>query len=142
MFTVSFSQFIIFMLPFEIPGYLLLILAFILGLVIDMFSNTPGMHSFATVFMSYVRPSLLRAIAPRDGYQSGTTPSLHDYGFGWYFRYTFGLILVHHIVLFFIEVYDMSYFLATVWRIILSSIFTLIVVFIAQLFVFKKNKRR
>jgi len=132
----------IFMLPFETPGYLLLILAFVLGLTIDLFSNTPGMHSFATVFMAFVRPSLLRAIAPRDDYQPGTTPSLHDYGFGWYFKYTATLTLVHHTVLFFIEVYDLSYFFSTLWRIILSSIFTLIIVFTAQLFVFKKNKRR
>ncbi len=132
----------IFMLPFETPGYLLLILAFILGLTIDLFSNTPGMHSFATVLMAFVRPSLLRAIAPRDDYQPGTTPSMHDYGFGWYFKYTVVLTLVHHITLFFIEVYDFSYFFSTLWRIISSSIFTLIFVFIAQLFVFKKNKRR
>jgi len=132
----------IFMLPFETPGYLLLILAFILGLIIDLFSNTPGMHSFATVLMAFVRPSLLRAIAPRDDYQPGTTPSLHDYGFIWYFKYTVTLTLIHHTTLFFIEVYDLSYILSTIWRIMASSIFTLIFVFIAQLFVFKKNKRR
>ena len=132
----------IFMLPFEIPGYLLLILAFILGITIDLFSNTPGMHSFATVFMAFVRPSLLRAISPRDDYLPGTTPSLHDYGFGWYLRYTVTLTLVHHTTLFLIEVYDLSHIFSTLWRIIMSSIFTLIIVFITQLFVFKKNKRR
>jgi hypothetical protein len=100
------------------------------------------MHAFATVLMAFFRPSLLRAISPRDDYQPGTTPSLHDYGFGWYLRYTVTLTLIHHTALFFIEVYDFSYFFATLWRIILSSLFTLIIVFITQLFVFKKNKRR
>ncbi|NPA37151.1 MAG: rod shape-determining protein MreD [Chlorobi bacterium] len=132
----------IFMLPFETPGYLLLLLAFILGLTIDIFSNTPGMHSFATVFMAFIRPSLLRAIAPRDDYQPGTLPTIHDYGAGWYFKYSVVLILVHHTVLFFIEVYDFSYFFSTIWRILASSVFTLIFVFIAQLFVFRKEKRR
>jgi rod shape-determining protein MreD len=132
----------IFMLPFEISGYLLLFLAFILGLTIDLFSNTPGMHSFATVFMAFFRPSLLRAISPRDDYQPGTTPTLPDYGFTWYFKYTVTLTLIHHTTLFFIEVYDLSYIFSTLWRIIISSAFTLIIIFIAQLFVFKKNKRR
>jgi rod shape-determining protein MreD len=132
----------VFLLPFETPGYLLLIVAFLLGLTIDIFSNTPGMHSFATVFMAAVRPSLLRGIAPKDNYQPGTLPTIQDYGVAWYFKYTVVLILVHHTVLFFIEVFDLTYIFSTLWRILASSMFTLIFVFIAQLFVFRKDKRR
>jgi len=130
------------MLPFETPGYLLLLIAFVLGLIIDLFSNTPGMHTFATVFMAYIRPGLLRSIAPRDDYQPGTTPSLHDYGFVWYFKYSAVLILAHHTVLFFIEVFSFSHFFSTLWRIIASSLFTMIFVLVAQLFMFRKDKRR
>ena len=132
----------IFMLPFETPGYLLLFIAFFLGLTIDLFSNTPGMHTFATVFIAFIRPSLLRSISPRDDYQPGSSPTIQDYGFAWYFKYSVVLILAHHSVLFFIEVYDFAYFFSTVWRIMASSLFTLIFVFVAQLFVFKKDKRR
>ncbi len=133
---------VIFMLPFETPGYLLLFIAFILGITIDLFSNTPGMHTFATVFIAFLRPSLLRTISPRDDYQPGTSPTIHDYGFAWYFKYTIVLILAHHTVLFLIEVFDLSYLFSTIWRIIASALFTLTFVFVAQLFVFKKDKRR
>ncbi len=132
----------IFMLPFETPGYLILFIAFILGLTIDLFSNTPGMHTFATVFIAFLRPFLLRSISPRDDYQPGSSPTIHDYGFVWYLKYTVVLILVHHTLLFFIEVYDLAHFFSTVWRIFASSLVTLIFIFIAQLFVFKKEKRR
>src|SRR5688572_9031372 len=76
--NIQFSGFInpfvyimfIMMLPVRIPKSLLLILAFITGLVVDMFSNTMGMHAAACVFMAYIRPGLLRIMAPRDGYEA------------------------------------------------------------------------
>ena len=39
----------ILILPVEIPSWLLLLLSFMTGIVIDLFSGTPGMHSSATV---------------------------------------------------------------------------------------------
>ena len=73
-------------LPFETPGWLLLVLGFLTGVTIDIFSNTLGMHASATVFMAYLRPFILRAFAPRDEYQPGSLPLMHHYGFSWFFR--------------------------------------------------------
>ena len=39
----------ILLLPFDTPKALLLILAFIMGIIIDLFMGTPGVHSSATV---------------------------------------------------------------------------------------------
>ena len=50
----------ILMLPFEIPGWMLLISAFLLGLGIDLFSGTSGIHTAASVFMAFCRPAMLR----------------------------------------------------------------------------------
>ena len=41
----------IILLPFESPKWLLLCLAFLLGLSVDLFNGTPGMHAAASVFM-------------------------------------------------------------------------------------------
>ncbi|TAJ13808.1 rod shape-determining protein MreD [Marinilabiliaceae bacterium JC017] len=129
-------------LPFDIPGWLLLGLAFVLGMTIDLFSNTPGMHSAATVFMAFLRPYLLRAIAPRDDYQPATLPIMNHYGFLWFLKYAFVLVLAHHSFLFFIEVFDFSHFWSTSWRILSSTFFTLVFIFVAQLFSLGKNKQR
>lgn len=127
-------------LPFEIPGWLLLALGFSLGMVVDVFSNTPGMHASATVFMSFLRPFVLRFFAPRDDYQPGTLPTMAYYGTSWFLRYSILLILAHHAFLFFVEVFSITHFFSTLLRILTSAFFTLILILIAQLF--SKGKKQ
>ena len=131
----------ILILPFEIPSWFLLIIALFLGLTIDLFSNTVGMHSSATVFMAFLRPYVLKIISPRDGYESETLPQLRYYGASWYIRYSTILIFAHHLFLFYVEVFRLSNFFATFVRVVLSSIFTIILILISQYF-FRKDTRR
>ena len=131
----------ILILPFETPKWLLLVLGFFLGFSIDVFSNTIGMHSSACVFMAYLRPFVLKFISPRDGYESESFPTLKYYGLAWFLRYSAILVFAHHIFLFFIEVFRLSDFFSTLFRAILSSIFSLILIFISQYFYRRKIKR-
>ncbi len=131
----------ILILPFETPNWLLLVVALLLGLTIDLFSNTLGMHSSATVFMAFLRPQVLKIISPRDGYESETLPQLRFYGAAWYLRYASILVFSHHLFLFYIEVFKLSNFFATFARVILNTIFTLILILISQYF-FRKDTRR
>jgi hypothetical protein len=128
-------------LPFETPKWLLLLAAFALGITIDLFSSTLGMHSSATVVMAFFRPYVLKIISPRDGYESETLPQLRYYGASWFFKYAVILILIHHFFLFYIEVFRLSSFFTTFARVILSSIFTIILVWISQYF-YRKDTRR
>nr|WP_319400810.1 rod shape-determining protein MreD [uncultured Carboxylicivirga sp.] len=129
-------------LPFETPGWLLLILAFISGFSVDIFSNTLGMHASATVFMAFFRPTILRAFAPRDDYQPGTIPNMAFYGPAWFLRYALILVLLHHLCLFFIEVFSITHFFSTLWRVLASTTFTMILIFLSQLFGRGKTKGR
>lgn len=129
-------------LPFETPGWLLLVLAFISGFSIDIFSNTLGMHASATVLMAFFRPTILRAFAPRDDYQPGTIPTMAYYGPSWFLRYALILVFIHHLSLFFIEVFSITHFFSTLWRVLASSVFTLILIFLSQLFGRSKTKGR
>jgi len=131
----------ILVLPFETPKWFLLILAFIMGLTVDLFSSTLGMHSTATVFMAFLRPYVLKIISPRDGYESETLPQLRYYGASWFIKYSTILIVAHHFVLFYVEVFRFSNFFTTFARVILSSIFTILLVLISQYFYRKDTKR-
>lgn len=122
----------ILLLPFSTPGWIILLSAFFLGLSIDIFSQTLGMHAFASVFMAGLRPFTLRIISPREGYIANTTPRIADYGFGWFLRYTLILVLFHHITLFYLEVFTFNGFFRTLLRTILSVTFTVIIVLIEQ----------
>lgn len=125
-------------LPFETPKWVLLITAFFLGLIIDIFMATWGIHTFATVFLAYVRPYLLKVIAPRDGYEAGTLPNVRFFGYDWFIRYSAILVIVHHFVLFYLEAFKFHQFFSTLLRVVLSSIFTMILVVLSQLLTQKR----
>lgn len=115
---------IVILLPSDIPQWLLLVVSFITGLLIDLFSGSPGMHASASLLAGFSRSFVLRIIAPRDGYEAGSSLSMSLYGFRWFFLYSATIVLIHHTALFFLEVFRFSDFLRTILRILLSSIFT------------------
>lgn len=128
----------ILLLPFETPGWLLLTLAFLLGFSIDILSGTLGMHTAATVFMAFLRPFILQVFSPRDGYEAGTYPRVHYYGFNWFLKYAAILILAHHLVLFYMEIFRFSDFFSTLLRVLLSSIFSLTLIMLSQYIIFRE----
>jgi rod shape-determining protein MreD len=128
----------ILLLPIEIPSWLLLLLSFGTGLIMDIFSGSPGMHTSATLFAGFIRPYILRVISPRDGYEQGSDPSMLSYGFQWFFTYTLLMILVHHTVLFYLEVFRFAEFFRTLLRVVLSSMFS--ITFILLIEYYRKGK--
>lgn len=127
----------ILILPINTPKWLLLVLGFILGLTIDLFTHTPGMNSSATVLIAFIRPYILEIIAPREGYEKDSSPRVKLYGFTWFLRYTFILVLVHHFVLFYIEVFRFSDFFYTFGRVILSTAFSTILIVTSQYLIYR-----
>lgn len=130
----------ILILPFEIPGWILLLIAFFVGLVIDLFSGTPGMHAASTVLMAFARPFVITLISTNREFDSGIKISILETGFRWFFLYTFLLVLIHHIALFYIEVFRISGFFQTLLRAVYSSLFTTALIILFQyLFTWKKK---
>jgi rod shape-determining protein MreD len=128
----------ILLLPFETPSWLLLFSAFLLGFSVDLFNGTPGMHAAASVFMAFLRPFTLKNFSTRDGYEPGTFPRAHYYGFEWFAKYTLFLVLSHHFFLFFIEAFHFSDIFFTLGRIILSTILTSLIIVLSQFFIYKR----
>ena len=128
----------ILLLPVEIPSWLLLLLSFATGLTIDFFSGSAGMHTSATVLVGFIRPSVLRIISPRDGYESGSGPSMIAYGFRWFLTYSLLIVIVHHTTLFYLEVFRLADFFRTMFRVILSTIFS--ITFILLIEFYRKGK--
>ena len=129
----------ILMLPFNTPNWMALIISFLLGLTIDMFYDTMGMHAAACAFMAYARAGVLKLFSPREGYEFGTQPTIQYLGIPWFLSYASILILLHHLVLFYIEVFRFSEFFSTLFRVILSSFFTLLLVITSQFFFYRKK---
>lgn len=124
-------------LPIDMPKGLVMLISFALGLSIDIFSNTYGMHASASVFLAFLRPYVLNIMAPRDGYESNQNIGINDFGILWFLVFASILTLAHHLFLFFVEVFRFNDFFSTLGRAILSTIITLILILISQLFRYK-----
>jgi hypothetical protein len=126
------------LLPFETPRWLLLLSGFLLGLSVDIFSNTLGLHASASVFMAFMRPYVLRVISPRDGYETGTFPRIFYYGLTWFLNYTIILVVMHHLFLFYFEVFRLSEFFRTLLRVVLSASFSVAFIVLSQYIIYRK----
>jgi rod shape-determining protein MreD len=123
---------LIMLLPVEISPWILLLISFFTGLTIDFFTATPGLHTSASVLTGFLRPYILRLIAPRDGYDAGALPSMEIYGFRWFLFYTIIIVFVHNFALFYLEVFRFADFFRTLLRVLLSSLFTAVIILLAE----------
>lgn len=127
----------ILMLPFETPGWLLLLASFFMGLTIDSYSDTGGLHAIATTLVAFVRPTILRVISSRQDYEPGMSPSLWDMGFVWFIKYSLLLVTIHHFVFFAAEAGRFAGLHLVLYRTLVSLMFTMILVLIAQYLFFR-----
>ena len=130
----------ILMLPFATPGWLTLSLAFLLGLSMDAFSNTMGMHSAAIVFTAFLREYLLKIMAPRDGYESLQSPHYGFMGMTWFLIYAGILTFIHHLVLFLLEDFRMEKLFSLIFKSLLSTSLSLIIMTVLLLATYKPRR--
>lgn len=131
----------IIMLPFDTRPIVLMLLAFLLGLGVDFFMNTFGLHASAALLIAYIRPELYRLFAPRDGYDTLMQPTADALGFKWFIYVSSILIFIHHLWFFFLEYFKWSAFFTIMRNTLLSSLTTLVILILIQLIFFKKKKR-
>lgn len=132
---------VILILPFETNRLLVLLASFLLGICIDYFYDSSGIHAAACTIMGFGRYYVLRYVAPREGYDVGVRPTIEDMGLEWFLRYAGTLILIHHFFLFYIEIFRFSEFFRTLFRIILSSIGTFGMIYLIQFLFYTDNRK-
>jgi len=130
----------IILLPLNIPGWILLISSFLLGFVIDAFSDTYGMHSAASVLIAFCRPWILKITYPKQDYDAAILPSLKYFGFRRFFSYSLIMVFIHHTTLFYIEVFNFYEIFHTFYKIILSSVFTMLLIILSQYLSYSQKK--
>ena len=126
----------IILLPISTPRSVVLIFSFLLGLTIDVFSNSLGVHAAASVFVAYLRPLIIRVISNREE-DRNDYPGLAQNKLTWFLSYVSIIVFLHHLVLFYLEVFSFSNFGSTLYRAILSAIFSIFVIVLSQFLVFR-----
>jgi rod shape-determining protein MreD len=132
----------ILLLPFETPNWLLFFLAFLMGFTVDIFNDTLGLHATACSILALVRVLFISITVQKDNYDSDPEPSLSIMGFRWFFFYALILTLIHHFFLLNFEVFKFSEIPSTLSRVLFSSIFTVILIFVSELLFYRKKQRK
>ena len=128
------------LLPINIAGWQLLLLGFSLGLSVDLFTGTPGLHAGATTLMAFCRPQIIKLISGTLKFENVYEPNLNQLDGMWFFRYVFCMVFVHHFALFFKESFSFHLFGQVLLRVLLSvpvSVFLIMMI----LYIFKTDRK-
>ncbi|MBT0607316.1 rod shape-determining protein MreD [Aequorivita echinoideorum] len=120
--------YLLFILLYPLDGNktLLIFLSFLLGLSIDIFEDSGGVHAAACAFIAYARPVVLK------------------YSFGVSYEYNTikikkadplerlvyiaAMVFMHHFIMFFLEIFSFNHMLLLLKSTLFSGIFTTIVI--------------
>ena len=107
----------------DVKRNVLLLLGFFVGLVIDVFSNTPGMHAAATTLLAFVRPWLLTLFVPRDSVDDWE-PGIRSMGFGSFLGYAAMAVFLHHAVLLLLDTFSFFSWTLLLLKVVCSTALT------------------
>ena len=119
--------YLILVLDKNIDRTVLMLVAFALGLLVDVFCNTPGVNAAASVLLAFVRPQLLRMFAPREEFEN-FEPGIHTLGIWAFMRYVLVALLLHHAAVYFLEAFSFAHIGYLLLRILCSTLLTVMLV--------------
>lgn len=111
---------------------------FLLGLTIDIFSNTGGIHAASAVFIAYIRSEILKIVfGQKLDFQE---LKLMHYPFAKVFSYTTIMVVLHHTLFYFLEVFNFNHLITTFIKIGMASAST-IAVCLLLIYIFSSQKK-
>jgi rod shape-determining protein MreD len=139
---VSLNLYMLFvlLLPFNLPRPALMLLALLMGLSLDMFMNTEGMHAAACVFIAYIRPFIINILSPQGGFETTQkSPSMTSMGVSQFLIYAAILVFIHNLVFFTLEVYGFGNIFYLLLKIICSTAASIALVVLYELLFFSRK---
>jgi hypothetical protein len=128
------------LLPIEFKTIPALILAFITGLILDMFYDTIGIHTACLLLFVFLRGFWIKLLIPTGGYDSNIQPTMFNMSFGWFATYSLPLLMIYHFTFFFIENLGTNLYFTIFKKAIPSVIFVFLMSIVVQL-LFYRSKR-
>jgi rod shape-determining protein MreD len=132
--------YILFIILFPVNGnkQLLIVTSFILGITMDLFCNSGGVHAAACLILAYARPYIFKfAFGLSYEYQ---TIKINDVLTPERFTFLLVSVVIHHFTLFILEVFQLSSLWDILLRTIVGTLFTLLICIIL-IYIFKPSKR-
>ncbi|MBT8252619.1 MAG: rod shape-determining protein MreD [Flavobacteriaceae bacterium] len=124
--------------PIQNNRLLFIFLGFLLGLSVDLFLDSGGVHAAACVFIAYIRPLVLK-FAYGMTYEHQTV-KISQSEMGQRITYFGILTLLHHLMLISLEVFNSTKVLLILKKTLFSSIFTIILCVLITILFSQKSK--
>jgi len=132
--------YILFILTFPFNGNksLLIILSFLLGLTLDIFGDSGGVHAAACIVIAYLRPILLK-FSFGVSYEYNTI-RINNVDFSQRLIYVTSMVFIHHLVLFSMEIFNINHIMLILKSTLFSGIFSIILI-LSSLSIFSKKSK-
>lgn len=127
------------LLPRTLSRSYLLIIGFLTGLLVDVFTDTPGIHASASVFIMFIRGFWLNII--NDDFQEVINLNVDSLKKSGFIYFILPLIFVHHFIIFFVENGGFHLFGLVLSKVFFSTIFSAVIILVIN-FVITPNRRR
>jgi rod shape-determining protein MreD len=121
-------------LPFNISKTQLLLLGFLFGFVLDIFTKSPGLHASACTLIAYIRPFIIHLLMPKETYETNyIEPSIISMGFLPYMIYVLILTIMHHFYLILLEWISFGDFVFFIGKLIASTGISMLLILITEM---------
>ncbi|PHR69687.1 MAG: rod shape-determining protein MreD [Lutibacter sp.] len=128
----------IFFYPLKKEKGTFLFLSFLLGLCIDFFSDTGGINAAATLFIAYIRLSVLSTILGKNDFDF-LLFNIRSISFGKSFLYVLSLTFIHHLVFFTLDYFSLHEFGSIIYKTVVTTILTVFLIYIGIILFTKKR---
>ena len=125
--------YVYFIMSFErsCPRWVLLLWSFFMGVVLDTFTNTPGVTAASLTMLGFLQPVLIEPFAPRDSSED-FVPTIGSLGSIRYFYYATIMVLIYHMLFYMLEMFSFFNILYWLESVIGSTVLTLILILLVE----------
>lgn len=97
----------LFMLPISLPSQVDIVIGALVGLIVDSFCNSPGVHMAACALVMYLRRHMVKSLVAEPERLKGDL-DIRNLGTEAFLKYMTVLVLVHHFVVFLLNAWSWS----------------------------------
>lgn len=127
-------------LPVNTMHWVLMLVGFGLGFLVDWFSNTQGLHAATLTLIGYLRYGYMKTVLDKDAFMSGFRPVYRESENRWYVVYIGIFSLLFHFFLFLLADFTFSHFPDALLKTLYGTVFSVMMIFLLQ-FVFNSGAR-
>lgn len=128
--------------PISININLLLSISFLLGLTIDIFTNTLGLHALSCTIIAFIKRSILRLYVAREDEIINDYISTKTIGFSSFFKFSLTMTLIYCLTVFSIESFTFFNFIRLITKIAASTVFSFVIILGIDRITYSKSEKR